>query len=145
MNNSITTGTIRLKSLGKIAMVLSLLGLALGCPNTCKSQEFGDRQFTRAELLLLNLSHGKGSAGYYILEAQRQVKEATRNLERAMSQVQQVEATYGKSKGRPDDKFLPTTELKLVQARQRSEELQEMTSEAFRDMKRSIKETLLKN
>ena len=62
-----------------------------------------------------------------------------------MSQMRQVEATYAKSKGKPDDKYLQTAELKLTQARQRSEELSENISDGFRDMKRSVKETLLRN
>ena len=148
-NSSLTqciSGTVKLKSLVKVIFGLGLLTACLANQNNCLCQgEFGDRKFTRAELLMVNMAHGKGSAGYYILEAQREVKEATRNLERAMSQVQQVQATYGKSKGRPDDKFLPSTELKLVQPRQHSQELEVFTSEAFQDLKRSVKEALLKN
>lgn len=147
-NSSLTqcfNGTVKLKSLVKVLLGLGLLTACLANQNCLCQGEFGDRKFTRAELLMVNMAHGKGSAGFYILEAQREVKEATRNLERAMSQVQQVQATYGKSKGRPDDKFLPTTELKLVQARQHSQELEVLTSETFQELKRSIKDALLKN
>ena len=104
-----------------------------------------DRKFTREELLLLNLGHGQGSAGFFLLEALKGSKETTHNLQRAMSQMRQVEATYAKSKGRPDDKYLQNAELKLTQARQRSEDLSENISDGFRDMKRSVKEALLKN
>lgn len=114
---------------------------------SCQSAEelAFDRKFTREELLLLNLGHGQGSAGFFLLEALRQSKETTHNLQRAMSQMRQVEATYAKSKGKPDDKYLQNSELKLTQALQRSEELSENISDGFREMKRSVKETLLRN
>lgn len=115
-------------------------------PSVQSAEELAfDRKFSREELLLLNLGHGQGSAGFFLLEALRQSKETTHNLQRAMSQMRQVEATYAKSKGRPDDKYLQNAELKLTQARQRSEELSENISDGFRDMKRSVKETLLRN
>jgi hypothetical protein len=130
-----------------------LLGLICGAflwqplaPSCISAEELAfDRKFSREELLLLNLGHGQGSAGFFLLEALRQSKETTHNLQRAMSQMRQVEATYAKSKGKPDDKYLQTAELKLTQARQRSEELSENISDGFRDMKRSVKETLLRN
>lgn len=129
----------------RLALGMGLLTIGLFSQSGQSQGEFGDRKFSREELMMVNLAHGKGSAGFFILEAQRQAKDSTRNLERALSQLQQVQASYGKSKGRPDDKFLPTTELKLVQAIQHSKDLEDMTSTVFQDMKRSVKEALLKN
>ncbi len=61
-----------------------------------------------------------------------------------MSQLEQVEKAYARSKGKPDDKYLASTQLKLVNARQRSEELSEHISNTFRDMKRTVKDVLLR-
>lgn len=144
------TITLPVKTCIKAVLLTSLVWA--GCfaqplTNSCQSAEElpFDRKFTREELLLLNLGHGQGSAGFFLLEALKQSKETTHNLQRAMSQMRQVESTYAKSKGKPDDKYLQTAELKLTQARQRSEDLSENISEGFRDMKRSVKDTLLRN
>lgn len=149
MEKSVTI-KVSLKACIKASLVATLVCTAcIAQPlwQTCGSAEElpFDRKFSREELLLLNLGHGQGSAGFFLLEALRQSKETTHNLQRAMSQMRQVEATYAKSKGKPDDKYLQNSELKLTQARQRSEELSENISDGFREMKRSIKETLLRN
>jgi hypothetical protein len=141
---------LSLKACIKLIMLPSLVFagcLAQPMSQPCQSADelAFDRKFTREELLLLNLGHGQGSAGFFLLEALKQSKETTHNLQRAMSQMRQVEATYAKSKGKPDDKYLQNSELKLTQARQRSEELSENISDGFREMKRSVKETLLRN
>lgn len=135
------------KIIGGTAFLSFLLGTSLGSTNsTARAQDtFLGQKFTREETLLLNLSHGKGSAGFYLLEAERLQKDITRNLERAMSQIEQVDRAYAGSKGHPDTKYLGSTQLKLVNARQRSEELSESISTTFRDMKRTVKDTLLRD
>jgi len=141
------TIALPLKTAFKVMIVSTLLGTAIFAQTNCQSAEeleFG-RKFTREEQLLLNLAHGQGSAGFFLLEALRTSKETTHNIERAMSQMRQVEATYGKSKGRPDDKFFPNAELKLTQARQSSEQVTENVSDGFREMKRAVKDTLIRN
>lgn len=122
-------------------------GLAFGLSllPTFAQETFLGQKFTREENLLLNLRTGQGSAGYFLLEALSKSKELTHDLERAMSRIEAVEKTYAKSKGRPDDKYMASTELKLTQARQRSEELTGYISDTFQDMKKTIKETLIKN
>jgi hypothetical protein len=139
----VQTITIKISSLAKLVVFTSTLSfcaaLALLPQPTC-----AEEKFNREEMLVLNLSHSKGSAGYFLLEAERLQKEVTHNLWRALSQVQQVEQSYAKSKGKPDQKYLDASQLQLVNARQRSEELTEYISTTFRQMKRSVKETLLK-
>ncbi len=142
------TIALPLKTVVKAAVICTLLGTGIFAQSNCQSAEESlafDRKFTREELLLLNIAHGQGSAGFFLLEALGKSKEATRNIERAMSQMRQIESTYAKSKGRPDDKFLTNAELKLTQARQRSEEVTENVSDGFREMKRAVKETLIRN
>lgn len=142
--------SISLKSVAKTTVLFALVAAGMFFQNgtqKCQSAEElpFDRKFTREELLLLNIAHGQGSAGFYLLEANRQSKEVTKNIDRAMSQMRQVEATYAKSKGKPDDKYLSSAELKLTQARQRSQEVSDGVWDGFREMKRSVKDTLLRN
>lgn len=144
------TITISVKSALRASLLLALIAAGIFLQNgaqKCQSAEelAFDRKFTREELLLLNIAHGQGSAGFYLLEANRQSKEVTRNIERAMSQMRQVEATYAKSKGKPDDKYLSAAELKLTQARQRSQEVSDGVWDGFREMKRAVKDTLIRN
>lgn len=139
--------TIESSHLIKLVIGTAVFSFALGTTfSVAQSQEtfLGSEKFDRAQTMLLNLSHGKGSAGYFLLESERMQKEITHNLERALSQIVQVEKTYAKSKGKPDQKYLDASQLQLVNARQRSEELTEYISTTFRQMKRSVKETLLK-
>lgn len=136
------------KLLGGTAFLAFALGTSLGCSFNAKAgaqDTFLGQKFSREETLLLNLSHGKGSAGFFLLEAERLQKDITHNLERAMSQIEQVDRAYAGSKGHPDTKYLGSTQLKLVNARQRSEELSEAISTTFRDMKRTVKDTLLRD
>ncbi len=115
------TITIKISSLAKLIVLTSILsfisGLAMMPKPTC-----AEEKFNREEMLVLNLSHSKGSAGYFLLEAERLQKEVTHNLWRALSQVQQVEQTYAKSKGKTED-----------------------LSDSFFDMKRTVKDTLIRN
>lgn len=141
--------TIKVCTLIKVISTTFALSFTLGLltakmPLVHAQETFLGQKFTREETMLLNLSHGKGSAGFFLLEAERLQKDITHNLERAMSQIEQVEKAYARSKGKPDDKYLASTELKLVNARQRSEELSEHISNTFRDMKRTVKDALLR-
>ncbi len=134
-----------IKVIGTTFAFSFLLGLLTAkMPLAAAQETFLGQKFTREETMLLNLSHGKGSAGYFLLESERLQKDITHNLERAMSQLEQVEKAYARSKGKPDDKYLASTQLKLVNARQRSEELTEHISNTFRDMKRTVKDVLLR-
>lgn len=138
------TITIKISSLAKLVVFTSALSFCAGLalvPQPTSAEE----KFSREEMLVLNLSHSKGSAGYFLLEAERLQKEVTHNLWRALSQVQQVEQTYAKSKGKPDNEYFATTKLKIIHARQSSEALTEDLSDSFFDMKKTVKDTLIRN
>ncbi|MBU6453212.1 MAG: hypothetical protein KGS72_15620 [Cyanobacteria bacterium REEB67] len=130
-------------------LLTAVAAFALGASTNCQMQAQEDplgmsnRKFTREETMLLNMLHSKGSVGYLILESVRLSKESTRSLEKALFRLREIEKSYAKSKGQPDTRYLATTELKMVQAKQHSEELEGFTSDCFHVLKSSIKETLL--
>jgi len=150
--SSITVSTSTLvKGFILTAAISFCLGnqLSIQVSNQSKAQDdpfnLSNGKFTREENMLLNMTHTKGSVGFLLLESLRTAKEATRNMEKALFQLREIEKTYAKSKGQPDTRYLAGTELKMVQAKQRSEELENYVSDCFHDLKASIKETLLKN
>lgn len=101
------------------------------------------KKFDRAQTMLINLNHTKGSAGYYLLESDRVAKLMIRSLQKCLHQVQEVEKTYGRSRGKPDDKVLATATLKISLAQQTAQQLDEQLRDAFADLKASIKEALI--
>jgi hypothetical protein len=141
---TLTRGTL-LRGWLVTAVAAFALGASINCQGQAQEDPLGmsNRKFTREETMLLNMLHSKGSVGYLILESVRLSKESTRSLEKALFQLREIEKSYAKSKGQPDTRYLSTTELKMVQAKQRSEELEGYTSDCFHVLKSSIKETLL--
>jgi len=134
-----------IKGMVATAALSFALGTQVNQAGRAQDDLFSNRKFTRAETMLLNMTHAKGSVGFLLLESERNAKEATRNMEKALFQLREIEKSYAKSKGQPDTRYLSGTELKIVQAKQRSEELEGYTSDCFHDLKASIKETLIKN
>jgi hypothetical protein len=141
-----------LKISNRAWLVTTILAFAFGTQlgnhasnQSLAEENFGmdNRQFTREETMLLNMMHSKGSVGYFILESLRLSKDSTRDLEKALFQLREIEKTYAKSKGQPDTRYLSGTELKMVHAKQISEDLEHCASDCFQDLKASIKESLM--
>jgi hypothetical protein len=145
----ISTNTVSRRGLIKGMVFSSVLSFCLGAQVSqlghAQDGFLSDRKFTREETMLLNMTHAKGSVGYLLLESKRCASESTRNMEKALFQLREIEKSYAKSKGQPDTRYLSGTELKMVQAKQRSEELEGYTSDCFQELKASIKSTLLEN
>jgi hypothetical protein len=132
-----------IKVLSATALVAYLLTANQG--GLAQGDFLSNNKLTREERMLQNMAMGKGSVGFCILEAERNAKEASRSLGKALFQLREIEKSYAKSKGQPDTRYLSGTELKMVQAKQRSEELEGYTSDCFHDLKASIKESLTDN
>lgn len=131
-----------------IFLALSIIFTFLSASPISKGYDdptFFGRKFSREENMLLGLSQGKGSAAYYLLEAHRKQKSINDDIDRALNRIEQADHAYCKAKGKPDDKCLSLAQLKLVQAKQRSLDLEENLFDALRDMKRNVKETLIAN
>lgn len=97
----------------------------------------------RAEKMVLNLRVGQGSAGFYILEAARLSREVETDVRKALYQLREVDKSYAKSRGRPDDRFLERAAVKLQQCQDKAKALTEELEDTSQILKDTIKETLL--
>jgi len=148
-NKNITiTRAALVKCIGASALISFCLGTQIGRgTNGALAQDdfLNNRKFTREETMLLNMTHAKGSVSFLLYESLRNAKESTRSIEKGLFQLREIEKSYAKSKGQPDTRYLAQAELKMVQAKQRSEDLELASSDAVRTLKASIKESLVQN
>jgi hypothetical protein len=97
----------------------------------------------RAEKMVLNLRVGKGSTGFYVLEAARLSREVETDIRKALFQLREVDKAYAKSRGRPDDKFLERASVKLQQCQDKAKALTEELEDSSQVLKDTIKDTLV--
>jgi len=102
-----------------------------------------DPNFDRAQKLVLNLNKVAGSSGFYLLKSMREIDVADHDLTKALRQVEEVEKTYARLRGRPDDKFLETTQIKIQKAMQSRNQYEEDLRDAYSQLKADIQHTLL--
>ena len=98
--------------------------------------------FDRHEKMLINLRAGTGSAGFYLFEAARLSKEMEKDLRKALFQIREVDKSYAKSRGKPDDRYLEPATLKVARCQEKADLLQKEIKDAFLDLKEGIRETL---
>lgn len=67
----------------------------------------------------------------------------SRDLDRALNQVVEVDKTYAKSRHKPDSRYLENVCLKLTVARQTANQLKDQLSDAFAELKESIEQTII--
>lgn len=106
-------------------------------------QDFAAPQLTREEKMVYNLRIGKGSAGFYLLEASRLAATVEDDLYRAGNQIRQVDKTFARSKGRPDSKYFEATCTKIDLAYEKAKALRAEVEDCWLDLKEAIKETLV--
>ncbi|HEY9715294.1 MAG TPA: hypothetical protein V6C72_17615 [Chroococcales cyanobacterium] len=97
----------------------------------------------RAQTLVYNLNHMKDSSGYYLLDSIKQVKDLDHEIGKALFQVQEVDKTYAKLRGRRDDRFLEPVAIKLQKAQQSRAQLLDDLQDAYAQLKTSIQDTLI--
>jgi hypothetical protein len=97
----------------------------------------------RGQTLLMNLQTQPRSAGYFILHSIRGSDDIFRDLEKALKQIEAVDATYAKSRNHPDDRYLNTVRLRLTAAKQTAGELHSELEDCWGELKDSIKQTLV--
>src|SRR5271154_1761715 len=73
-------------------------------------------KFDRAQFMLMNLNRGPASTGGYLSESHQVTVRMKEDLAKALNQLQQVDMTYAKSRGRPDDRFLEGPAARIKQA-----------------------------
>src|SRR5271163_1992705 len=101
------------------SLALSLMAVTLGNPSAFSLKDdlpLSGEGFDRAQTLVVNLNKRAGSSGYYLLEGLRYVETMDHDLLKALRQVQAVDKTFAKLRGRPDDKHFEVTELKIEKA-----------------------------
>lgn len=100
-------------------------------------------KFDRNQSMLINLKSAPMSAGYYIIHSYSASKTMSRDLDRALNQVVEVDKTYAKSRHKPDSRYLENVCLKLTVARQTADQLKDQLSDAFAELKESIEQTII--
>ncbi len=99
----------------------------------------------RAEKMVLNLRVGQGSTGFYLLEAARLSRVVEADVRKGLFQLREVDKSYSKSRGRPDDRYLEVAAVKLTQCQDKAQALTEELEDSSRVLRETIKETLLQN
>jgi len=100
-------------------------------------------QFNRAQMLVMNLNRGPKSAGFYISQSLRTVRDAIKGLERAQRQVEQADKEYAKSKGKPDDRYLAEAADRIKKAVVDAQALENELQIARDELKSSITQSLV--
>ncbi|HEY9776776.1 MAG TPA: hypothetical protein V6C81_23635 [Planktothrix sp.] len=121
------------------------LGAALAMVVTHKTPATAEDEpkLDRALTLVVNLNKMEGSAGWYILQDIRSAKLIDHDLLKAHHQVEEVDHTYAKLRGRPDDKFLSAVTLKLEKAEATRAQLEEDLHDCFDQLRTSIQDVLV--
>jgi hypothetical protein len=101
-----------------------------------------NRNFDRQQLMMMNLTRGHDSTGFYLITSLNKTKDMIRDLEKSINQLDQVEKAYTRSRGRPDDHPLQSSSDRIKQAQQRAGQLELELREAFHDLKSSVTQTL---
>lgn len=92
--------------------------------------------------MMMNLTRGPGSTGFYVVQSLRHAKDMVRDLDKALRQLEQVEKAYAKSRGRPDDRQLAGAAERIRQAQTTAGQLETQLREAYQDLKSSVSQTL---
>ena len=99
--------------------------------------------FTREQFMLMNLNRGQDSTGFYLLNCLAKTKVMVRDLDKALRQLEQVERSYAKSRGKPDDRFLDSAAYRIKLAKQTAEQLVVQLKDASDDLRTSVQQTLV--
>lgn len=124
------------KNLALTAAALAILGCVLSTPISAE-------EFDRAQNMVVNLNRVAGSTGFYLLKDIREVKEMDHDLGKALFQVQEVDKTYAKLRGRPDEKFLEAVAIKIQKVQQSRALYEEDLKDAYTQLKSSIQDTMM--
>ena len=116
------------------------LGICLAAP---LAGHAGAPSTDRAEKMVINLRIGQGSSGFYILESARLSRAIETDVRKALFQLREVDKSYAKSRGRPDDRFLERAAIKIQQCQDKAKELTFELEDASQVLRETIKDTLV--
>ncbi|HEY9758470.1 MAG TPA: hypothetical protein V6C97_25115 [Oculatellaceae cyanobacterium] len=110
---------------------------------TALSETDTTQGFDRAQTLVINLNKKVGSSGFYLLEGLRYCETMDHDILKALRQVQEVERTYAKLRGKPDNRYFELTEVKIDKAMSSNAALRDDLRDAYSQLKAQIKDTLV--
>ena len=125
-----------------VAVILACCLAFIGKPDAM-SESADTPGFDRAQTLVVNLNKKVGSSGYYLLEGLRFVDTMDHDLLKSLRQVQEVEKTYAKLRGKPDNRYFELTEVKIEKAISSNTALRDDIRDAYSQLKAQIKDTLV--
>ena len=81
-------------------------------------------QFDRNQIMLINLDRGQSSTSAYLKDSLDATRGTMKELDKGLHQLEQVDKSYAKSRGRPDDNYLAGPEDEIKAARKSAEQLE---------------------
>jgi nitrogen regulatory protein PII-like uncharacterized protein len=128
-----------------VALILFALSSASITPAFADSPVSTDpfSNMDRAQNLVANLNKVAGSSGFYLLQDIRNIKEMDHDLTKARRQVEEVDKTFGRLRGNPDQRKLQAAVIKIEKALNTRAMLEEDLRDAYTTLKASIQETLV--
>ncbi len=100
-------------------------------------------QLDRAQSLVMNLNRVAGSTGFYLLQDIRMIKGMDHDLTKALNQAREVDKTYGRLRGKSDERHLEAVCIKIEKALNARALLEEDLKDAYSQLKSSIQETMV--
>src|SRR5262249_30079071 len=130
-----------------LALLTLALALPLAAPISAGNADqlrpaIQTKKFDRQQFMMMNLTRGHESAGFYLIQSLRYSKDMVRDLEKSLNQLAQVEKEYTRSRGRPDDHPLQSSADRIKRAQQRAGELELELRDAYQDLKSTVTQTL---
>lgn len=100
-------------------------------------------QLDRAQSLVMNLNRVPQSTGFYLLQDLREIKGMDHDLTKALNQAREVDKTYARLRGKPDERHLEAVCIKIEKALNARALLEEDLKDAYTTLKSSIQETMV--
>jgi hypothetical protein len=130
-----------------IGIVLTLAAIATTTPSAFSEKSppglASKDDVERGQTMLLSLKSAPRSSGFFILESIRKSNEISADIDRAMRQIEAVDATYAKSRQQPDTRYLSKVKLRLTATKQTADQLHLQLEDSWGELKDSIKTTLV--
>jgi len=126
-----------------IALLLLTLAGSTGQSLSKEASSAPQQKYDRAQNLVINLNTQVGSSGFYLLKCLSDVKTIDHDLGKAGFQVEQVDKTYAKLRGRPDDRYLSAVNIKIQKAIETRRQLEMDIRDAYEQLKDSIQDTII--
>ena len=95
--------------------------------------------------MIANLNRSVGSTGFYLIEDINQLKQMDHDLGKALFQLHEVDKTYARLHGHPDDRYLEAVAIKIEKAQQSRDLMEEAVQDAYSQLKATIQDCLVQD